>query len=212
MLDRRPDVQRLAGEYLLDYTDAQVDQLIFDYLDALGTYLVQHLEDLYGDDFVQNSRLQYVFTVPAIWSEHAIQRTRRAFERAIWGGGGGGDAAAVDRRLINVTEPEAAAICVLQRVDRQILRENQCFMVVDAGGGTVDLISYVIRGLHPLEVEEAVPGSGDVCGGATVTDRFKDWLVSKAGEEEYYDDNVLRDAVEAFDTLVRDFSSPYITL
>lgn len=196
MLDRRPDVQRLAGDQVISYTEDKVDQIIFDYLSSLGSYLVRHLKDRYGEDLVRNSRLQYVFTVPAIWSEHAIQRTRRAFERAI------GDAA-MSHRPIDITEPEAAAICVLQRVNWQILRVNQCFMVVDAGGGTVDLISYVIRGLHPLEVEEAVPGSGDVCGGATVTDRFKAWLVSRAGEEEYYDDEVLHGAVEAFDTQVR---------
>ncbi len=35
-------------------------------------------------------------------------------------------------------------------------------MICDAGGGTVDLISYEITSLHPLELKELVPGKGEL--------------------------------------------------
>lgn len=187
-------MEDLTSEKLYGYTDVEVDQLIVSYLSLLGNYLTQHLKDQYGEGFVTSSQLQFVLTVPAIWSERATQRTRQAFERAM--------GPVITRPVTVISEPEAAANCVLQRANSRILREGECFMIVDAGGGTVDLISYVLRRLHPLEVDEAVPGSGDICGGATVTERFKAWLVSRVEGEEYFDDDVLHDAAEAFDTQV----------
>lgn len=43
------------------------------------------------------------------------------------------------------------------------------FVLCDAGGGTVDLISYKITRVDPyLEVEEAAVGSGDKCGASYI--------------------------------------------
>jgi len=41
------------------------------------------------------------------------------------------------------------------------LNPGDAFVVCDAGGGTVDLISYEVVALHPnLQLKELVPGSG----------------------------------------------------
>jgi hypothetical protein len=37
---------------------------------------------------------------------------------------------------------------------------GDAFVICDAGGGTVDLISYEITKLVPLELKELVPGKG----------------------------------------------------
>lgn len=145
---------------------------------------------------IKEYELKYVLTVPAIWSERATQRTKRAFQDAMDLRG--------NQNITVLSEPEAAAISELQRSKARIANEGECFMILDAGGGTVDLISYVIRQLHPLVVDEAVRGSGDVCGGATVTDRFRTWLVSKIGDLEFFEDEMLRDAVEYFEERVSD--------
>ena len=39
---------------------------------------------------------------------------------------------------------------------------GDAFVLCDAGGGTVDLISYEITKLDPLELRELVPGKGQI--------------------------------------------------
>lgn len=191
MLDARPDAAAVPSPAALGaFTDAQVDELIFEYLLPLCAYLKQHLLGRYGLGFITASDLHHVITVPAIWSVRATERTKRAFERAL--------GPVLDNPILTVSEPEAAANCVLRRVDDPIIRPAESFMVLDAGGGTVDLISYVLRKAYPLAVTEAVSGSGDFCGGATVNNRFEEWLRAKVGGEAGFDEELVRDAVEGF--------------
>lgn len=74
----------------------------------------------------------------------------------------------------------------------------------DAGGGTVDLISYTVIKLDPIiEVKEAGPGSGALCGSTYLDRRFKEFLQNKLGEQKGWDDEVLQDAIADFETMVR---------
>lgn len=186
----------MIPENIRAYNERRTDQAIVDYLSVLGAEIMQTLANHLGSELIKDYELKYVLTVPAIWSERATQRTKRAFQDAMGLRG--------TKDITMVSEPEAAAIYELQQMETQIVNEGECIMILDAGGGTVDLISYVIRQRHPLVVDEAVPGSGDVCGGATVTDRFRNWLVSKIGDVEFFDDDMLTEAVDAFETRVSD--------
>lgn len=177
-----------------EHNERRTDQLIVEYLSLLGAEVLQTLTNALGADLIAAYELKYVITVPAIWSERACQRTRRAFQDAMELRG--------TQNITVVSEPEAAAICELQQAETRLVNEGDCLMILDAGGGTVDLISYVVQQLHPLLVDEAVPGSGDVCGGATVTHRFETWLRSKIEDAEFFDENVVREAVEWFDMRV----------
>lgn len=81
-----------------------------------------------------------------------------------------------------VSEPEAAAVAVLK--DRAMagrLIEGEIFVVVDAGGGTVDLTSYRIVCVEPLRLEEVVSGDGDVCGATFLELRFNQLLRRRIG-------------------------------
>lgn len=186
----------VVPENIRAYNNRRTDQAIVDYLSLLGAEVLQILTNHLGAELIKEYELKYVITVPAIWSERATQRTKLAFQDAMDLRG--------SQNITVLSEPEAAAISELQRSKNRIVNAGECFMILDAGGGTVDLISYVIRQLHPLVVDEAVRGSGDVCGGATVTDRFRTWLLSKIGDLEYFEDEVLRDAVEFFEERVSD--------
>lgn len=192
----RASVANLIPENIRAFNERKTDEVITDYLSLLGDHLLRSLTDKLGAELINNYELKYVLTIPAIWSERATERTKRAFRDAM--------GLRTARDLTVISEPEAAAISVLHRAKALIVDEGECFMILDAGGGTVDLISYVIRQLHPLVVDEAVPGSGDVCGGVTVTNRFKNWLLSKIGDEEYFDDDVLKNSVESFEKQVSD--------
>ncbi|KAK3629683.1 hypothetical protein LTR56_017889 [Elasticomyces elasticus] len=54
--------------------------------------------------------------------------------------------------LAMLSEPEAAAVYALQAMQPQTLRNGHTFVLIDAGGGTVDLISYRIWGFLKLRM------------------------------------------------------------
>lgn len=59
-----------------------------------------------------------------------------------------------------IKEPEAAALYTLYSLDFT-LDIGDAFVVCDAGGGTVDLISYEVEEVSPqLKLKELVPGNG----------------------------------------------------
>lgn len=59
-------------------------------------------------------------------------------------------------------------------------------MVCDAGGGTVDLISYEVEATSPrLKLKELVPGSGGMAGSLGLNKRFEEAVKNVIGEEEF---------------------------
>lgn len=97
---------------------------------------------------------EFVITVPAIWSDMAKSATLCAARDAH-----------LDLKLVGpgdlVTEPEAAALYALQGFQNRGLRKGDTFVLCDAGGGTVDLISYQITSLEPrMQVKEVVSAAG----------------------------------------------------
>lgn len=73
-----------------------------------------------------------------------------------------------------ISEPEAAANFTISAMATKILDVGDNFVVCDAGGGTVDLITYKITELTPLKIEESVVGSGGLCGSTYLNRR---WVV-----------------------------------
>jgi len=59
-------------------------------------------------------------------------------------------------------------------------------IVCDAGGGTVDLISYKITRLEPLQVIESVKGNGGLYGGVFVNERFEACVKARLGLERFH--------------------------
>lgn len=101
---------------------------------------------------------------------------------------------------------EAAAIYTLQTLGSHRLCAGKTFVVCDAGGGTVDLISYKIIQLRPkLQVGEATEGTGGKCGSSMLNKRFRQYLKRKIGSD-YWTDDRLVEANNAFE-LVNFFES-----
>lgn len=119
-----------------------VDKLVTDYLTGITTHTMQYLRRQLGDVIVNTTPFHFVLTVPAIWSDQAMQRTRDAFERAM--------ASHAKVFIQMISEPEAAATCVLKTMHRNELNAEDCFIVVDAGGGTV---------VGDLDPQFVVPGA-----------------------------------------------------
>ena len=90
-----------------------------------------------------------------------------------------------------VSEPEAAAIHVL-RVMRSDLKPDDAVVVCDAGGGTLDLITYIIQTLGPVsKLKEASPGIGATCGAAILNLRFRENMKKMLSKQPGWGDHVL---------------------
>ncbi|KAF3906916.1 hypothetical protein AA313_de0202975 [Arthrobotrys entomopaga] len=97
--------------------------------------------------------------------------------------------------LTLVSEPEAAAMYVLQAMgeknfsrisDPQLsplsLPQGENFVICDAGGGTVDLISYeVVEASPKLKLKESAVGTGAKCGSSYIDEAFLKLLRQRIG-------------------------------
>ncbi|KAF3095664.1 hypothetical protein TWF569_003538 [Orbilia oligospora] len=149
-----------------------IEDVVADFLSAVYQHAIAQLHVQRGKAVMDITQVDFVLTIPAVWNEQACARTKRAAERAGF---------ATNHTLNMCTEPEAAALYTL-RSSETSANVGDKIIVCDAGGGTVDLISYNIRRIHPrLEVDEAVVGSGDTCGSTYIDQSFEDFFKTRMG-------------------------------
>ncbi|CRK13867.1 hypothetical protein BN1723_010139 [Verticillium longisporum] len=197
-LDLDPTLQGMGNTVAQEARAGRgVNQLVTDFISSLGEHLRYMLRMKLGEHIVSTIPLEFCVTVPAIWSELAKDNTKQACQKAA-------GLVATPSQIHLVSEPEAAAIYALHGLDPHGLKMDDTIVVVDAGGGTVDLISYTITRLKPiLEVEEAAPGSGALCGSTFLNKRFKEFLTARLGNEEGFDDEVVADAIDVFEKKIK---------
>jgi len=68
---------------------------------------------------------------------------------------------------------------------RPDLSIGDSFVVCDAGGGTVDLISYTVDSLDPLRLSMCVEATGDLCGAVYLDDAFDRAMRIEVGSSTY---------------------------
>ncbi|KAJ4352430.1 uncharacterized protein N0V89_007778 [Didymosphaeria variabile] len=173
----RGDARALSAcrETLADLGKSAED-VATDYFRFLWQYTKKTIEDKKGETWESSYTLKLVITVPAIWSQIAKQATLNAAKRA-----------GLPNDISLVTEPEAAALAVLKAKEKEPgeLQLHDSFVICDAGGGTVDLITYKITKLDPLQIEEGVAGEGDGCGSVHLDVAFKKYIQMIVGEKQY---------------------------
>ncbi|EAT85318.2 hypothetical protein SNOG_07852 [Parastagonospora nodorum SN15] len=153
-----------------------VMEAVSDYLAQIYKHTMETLTRRYGQAFMGMTMVQFVLTVPAVWSDSAKDATLKAAEKAGMG---------KRHELQLISEPEAAAVYTLKAIQPNYLKIGDNFIVCDAGGGTVDLIAYKILQLNPLRVEESAVGTGGLCGSAFLNYRFEDHVKLRIGTERY---------------------------
>lgn len=156
--------------------DRTVMDAVSDYLTKIYQHTMETLTRRYGESFVSTTKVEFVLTVPAVWSDAAKNATLQAAERAGMG---------KRHELRLISEPEAAAVYTLKTIQPNGLHIGDNFIVCDAGGGTVDLIAYRITSVSPLRVEESAVGTGGLCGSAFLNYRFEDHVKERIGAERY---------------------------
>ncbi|XP_060563873.1 heat shock 70 kDa protein 12A-like [Ruditapes philippinarum] len=159
--------------------------------------------------FNEDSDIQWILTVPAIWSDSAKQFMRKAANEAGLG----------NVRL--VLEPEAASlycyeenVCKIAKADGSIVidkfPEGMKYIVADLGGGTADLSVHEI--LSDRNLREIYRADGDAFGGMMVDLEFLKFFedifgsnVIRLFSKRYH--NLLMDIQLAFETKKRTFDS-----
>ena len=183
-----PDQHALPPGY-----SASSEKLCTDYLGALRAHTEEVLKFKLPSSIIKSTPIEYIVTVPAVWSDSAQAKTRACAA-----------AAGMGKSLQIISEPEAAAIYALHAMDPHSIRVGDTFVLCDAGGGTVDLISYTVTELKPiLRVTEAAMGSGRLCGSTFLNRIFQKFLVDKLSLNEEWDEEVVEDAMKRFDLVTK---------
>ncbi|KAJ9320746.1 hypothetical protein DTO027B3_8215 [Paecilomyces variotii] len=144
-----------------------------DYLFKLRQAMRAQLQKTLGEVFDREERnIRYFLTVPAIWNDAGKAATRSAAIQA------GFLRDENDNRLTLISEPEAAAM-FCSKTGLLNLKIGDAILIVDCGGGTVDLIAYEVEEEHPFSVAECTAGSGDSCGSTTLNRNFSNILRAK---------------------------------
>ncbi|OTA60000.1 actin-like ATPase domain-containing protein [Hypoxylon sp. EC38] len=144
-----------------------------DFIGAIYKHALSKIESAAVKDYFEFCQKQFVLSVPAVWSDKAKDRTLRAAKQA------------GIHPVVLIKEPEAAALYTLH-VHQRALNVGDAFVVCDAGGGTVDLITYEVTNLSPaLELVEVVPGSGGMAGSLGLNKRFTEAVQNLVGDEQW---------------------------
>ncbi|KAK5636412.1 hypothetical protein RRF57_012125 [Xylaria bambusicola] len=166
-----------------------VVEVAADYIKAIFQQALSEVEKGYLPGFLDGFKKQYVLTVPAVWSDTAKAMTERAARRA-------------GISPINmITEPEAAALFTLRTMKDKGLKDGDAIVICDAGGGTVDLVSYEIVSLAPFEVKGLTVPSGGALGSLMLNRSFEELIRQTVGEDDY----VVLKKTEGYRSALREF-------
>ncbi|OKL57977.1 hypothetical protein UA08_06780 [Talaromyces atroroseus] len=161
--------------------DMTFRKLVTDYLAQFYRHFTATLKKQSLVDTYSMLKFRFVLAVPAGWPDRDKQSIKDCAVEAGFG-------KRKEDELCIIEEPEAAAITALYSYgDRfkgaNTLKIDTNVMIVDMGGGTVDLITYTIKQLKPLKVEEACVGSGAKCGSSTIDRQFLKFMRQRFGTE-----------------------------
>ncbi|XP_060077648.1 heat shock 70 kDa protein 12A-like [Ylistrum balloti] len=160
-------------------------------------FLKNHLIDAIKKQFndILDSDIKYVLTVPAIWDDNSKQFMREA---AAKGG-------IKKEHLMIALEPEAASIyCQHVPVERasnsflECSKSRLAYMVVDLGGGTLDITVHQRQ--EDKSLKELHAATGGAFGGNSVDDSFEVFLQEIVGPEniQKLKENHMEDYVQLF--------------
>ncbi|KAK3602415.1 hypothetical protein CHS0354_027193 [Potamilus streckersoni] len=171
-------IQELSRDFEIEDADGKLMRAM-DVFSASIRYLREHMlqageDKMYG---LNSEEIHWVLTVPAIWSDAAKQFMREA---AIQAGINGGN-------LLIALEPEAASFyCKYLPVERisgegavTCFRPASRYLVLDAGGGTIDITVHEVHADGRLK--ELYKANGGHWGGTKVDEAFQQLLVDIAG-------------------------------
>ncbi|XP_060565808.1 heat shock 70 kDa protein 12A-like [Ruditapes philippinarum] len=157
---------------------------------------------------IKEKDILWVLTVPAIWNDGSKQFMREAAQKA----------GIKKESLLIALEPEAASLfCMHLPVDKMSVegdsggttakvspfQKGTKYMVVDVGGGTVDITIHQV--VDKDQLKEIDSASGGAWGGTMVDEAFKQFLI-KLVEKDVYE-KFEQDCKEDLVHLYREFET-----
>jgi len=157
--------------------EKNANDVIVDYLTLLFDKIKEDLTRKIGKE-IEPGEIIWCLTIPAIWKDSEKAAMRKAAYRA-------GMIEVEDPpedAFMLVLEPEAAAVYCMMQLKRQgsPLREGEKFLVLDAGGGTVDLTAHTYT---KGKLKEITSGTGGACGSSVLDKKFETLLCELFGEQ-----------------------------
>ena len=192
----------------IDGRELSLMKVISESLKYIADKAVEKLTEQIGK--VINSKIRWVLTVPALWGEEHKQFMRKSAMNA-----GIIDSLNSPNLLLSL-EPEGASIQCREDSEENIrnsLEKDNIVMVLDCGGGTVDITVHKLM-CEPHEnflCEEFLPSSGGCEWGSKYVDvHFEKFLENFFGDDLYsaYIKNALArlEILKHFEMLKRKFS------
>ena len=126
---------------------------------------------------MKSMKFKYIITVPAMWTETGRATMIKAAIKA------GLIKNEEDKSIQLITEPEAAALSCEKfmketlKMNDKFYDERLVFTVFDAGGGTVDLVTFeqtTTEDKKKREIKQIGDGTGDTCGAAYLDIIFRE--------------------------------------
>ncbi|KAF8863039.1 actin-like ATPase domain-containing protein [Acephala macrosclerotiorum] len=156
------NIVEAARKQLRQYNKTPVD-VISEYLRLLWNHILERLRIRLSAPVLDNMVLKVVLTIPAIWDHSAQTKMRLAAKKA----GMLQHRPCGETTISLIAEPAAAALATYfdsEIKHNPIVQAGDSFVVCDAGGGTVDLISYTVKSFEPFRLVECIGATGDLCG------------------------------------------------
>ncbi|KAF2124677.1 hypothetical protein P153DRAFT_325969 [Dothidotthia symphoricarpi CBS 119687] len=180
------------------------------------THLLRHTKEqlLSSNELQQDMLIQFVLCVPAKWPVSACRTMQAALEGAVMDVGLSERDGHTVRNLFMISEPEAAAECILAEARSEVFR-NETVVIVDAGGGTVDAVTYKCENSDPLRLSaEVVSPDSRLCGASYINERFEKKLLHKLASEVYLVKNgkTLKSIVQARTTIFENYQKRIIDI
>ncbi|CAO3657391.1 unnamed protein product [Mucor hiemalis] len=169
-LTRVLDQNRLKD--VLKKKNITAEKVIIDYIEAILEYAFSRInkqKNIFSKS-QKEGKTVYVLTVPAMWNEEAKRIMVEAFEES--------SIMKNEDSLLIITEPEAAAISY-DRILTNAEKDNwKTFLVCDAGGGTVDLVTFRMEKDDNGNkiIRQLCRGDGGLCGSSRLDKNFDELI------------------------------------
>lgn len=207
-LDVSSDTEKLRKESIQEMRKLKglktVD-IISEYLYQLLRHTKARLTTFYGLD--DNSLVEFVLSVPTSWTDKSCRIMTEALTTAVRES----ELVKLERNdvvrdLFVVAESEAAAgYALADDVSALETTNDESFLVLDCGGGTVDAITYTKIQSYPTRLREVVSPDARTCGSSFLNLGFEELLKRRLKHARIEGNEIPLDTVIA--TKVQEFEN-----
>ncbi|KAF2467960.1 uncharacterized protein BDR25DRAFT_266432 [Lindgomyces ingoldianus] len=167
---------------LLQKLGKSLEDVIADYLQRIWECALIDIKQQQGSS-ADSMPLRIIMTVPASWTKDARNQMKSA---AIKAGLLSRRIGVMDTKFEFVGEPEAAALAAFFDGNvRRSMNAGDIITICDAGGGTVDTVTYEIERILPnVHLGECIAGDSDLCGATALDGGFQEHMDGMMGKDK----------------------------